>query len=101
MGQNVQPKDCWRVQREAAKIQGMATKHSLKAWVLTAVDDLGPSGVLQVSRWIWEHHEAELRASRDLFYTWQYDVRWAAQELRNAGVLAPVARGSAARWQPR
>ncbi|SDW39046.1 hypothetical protein SAMN05444006_10397 [Allgaiera indica] len=25
--------------------------------------------------------------SGDLFYTWQYDMRWAAQNLRGAGKL--------------
>lgn len=77
----------------------MATKQSLKHWVLEAVDDLGSANVVSVSRWIWENYEHDLRASGDLFYTWQYDIRWAAQVLRNTGVLAPVGRGSNARWR--
>ena len=43
-----------------------------------------------VSKYIWEHYEDELRQSGDLFYTWQYDVRWAAQKLRNRGLLKAV-----------
>ena len=37
--------------------------------------------------------------SGDLFYTWRYDIRWAAQTLRDSGVLKPdheVPRGV---WQ--
>jgi hypothetical protein len=30
---------------------------------------------------------AELEQSGDLFYTWQYDICWAAQKLRDVGVL--------------
>jgi len=43
--------------------------------------------VVDVAREIWQRHEADLRLSGDLFYTWQYDIRWAAQVLRNEGVL--------------
>lgn len=34
-----------------------------------------------------EHHEQELRDAGDLFFSWQYDLRWAAQALRNEGEL--------------
>ena len=54
----------------------MATKHDLRDWVLEAPTDLEGSGsVTDVSRVVWEHHEQELRASGDLFHTWQYDIR--------------------------
>lgn len=44
--------------------------------------------VVDVARHVWECHEAELRDSGDMFFTWQYDLRWAAQNLRDDGVLA-------------
>lgn len=47
----------------------------------------GKATLLQVSKYIWDKHEEELKHSGDLFYTWQYDIRWAAQELRNSGVM--------------
>jgi hypothetical protein len=40
-----------------------------------------------IAKWIWEHHEAELRDSGDLFYTWQYDMRWAGTRLSNEGKI--------------
>lgn len=67
----------------------MATKTVLREWVLEALRASGGSaGPVQVCRYIWSHHEDELRDSDDLFFTWQYDVRWAAQSLRDEGVLA-------------
>jgi hypothetical protein len=68
-----------------------ATKNRLKAWILEALQALGGSGhVLEVSRAVWERHEVDLQASGDLFFTWQYDLRWAAKELRDEGALKPA-----------
>ncbi|GIL34000.1 hypothetical protein [Phycicoccus sp. DTK01] len=67
----------------------MATKDDLKQWVLDAVTALGGSAPIpRVAEHLWAEHEAELRASGDLFWTWQYDMRWAAQSLRDQGLLA-------------
>lgn len=64
----------------------MATKYDLQPWVEEALRALGGSGtVVEVARLIWQRHEADLRSSGDLFYTWQYDMRWAAQTLRDTG----------------
>lgn len=61
----------------------MADKADLKIWVLDAVEANGGScQLLDVAKHIWANHEAELRMSGDLFYKWQYDMRWAATELR-------------------
>lgn len=77
----------------------MLTKQHLPNVVLAALARLGGSGsVIEVARDVWQYNEAELRASGDLFYTWQYDLRWAAQHLRDEGQLKPTARGSASRW---
>jgi hypothetical protein len=66
----------------------MATKQDLMPWVLEALRELGGSGtVVQVCRVVWQRHEPDLRNSGDLFYTWQYDIRWAAQKLRDSGQL--------------
>ena len=48
----------------------------------------GSASIPEVAEHIWRNHEAELRRSGDLFYTWQYDMRWAAQSLRDEGILA-------------
>ena len=67
------------------------SKSDLMDWVVESLESLGGSGqVVDVSREIWQRHEADLRGSGDLFYTWQYDIRWAAQKLRDAGTLVAV-----------
>ncbi|MFT4150441.1 MAG: hypothetical protein QM656_09605 [Paracoccaceae bacterium] len=67
----------------------MANKDTLKIWVKEALSEFGGSAKLvEVAKYIWENHEQELRSSGDLFYTWQYDMRWAATSLRRAGVMA-------------
>ena len=69
----------------------MANREDMMDWVLEALCSLGGSGrPKDVSRYIWENYEDRLRESGDLLYTWQYDVRWAAQKLRNTGKLKPV-----------
>jgi hypothetical protein len=78
----------------------MATKHDLRRWIIESLADLGGSGsVVEVSKVMWAAHEAELRESGDLYYTWQYDVRWAAQALRNEGKLAPADRSRSKPWR--
>ncbi|KRA87850.1 MULTISPECIES: hypothetical protein [unclassified Nocardioides] len=75
-------------------------KQDLADHVIEALKDLGGSAtVVDVCREVWSKHEKDLRSSGDLFFTWQYDIRWAAQKLRNDGFLAPTSRGAASRWK--
>ena len=68
----------------------MATKSDLKKWVMESLGSRGGAAHhIQVAKDVWERHEDELRASGDLFYTWQYDLRWAAQRLRDSAALLP------------
>ena len=48
---------------------------------------------------VWRDHEPDLRASGDLFFTWQYDIRWAAQRLRDQRVFVPNAGAPQGFWQ--
>jgi len=69
----------------------VATKADLEEWVVEALTNVGGSGsVVTVSKKLWELHAHELDVSGDLFFTWQYDVRWAAQKLRDRGVLVSL-----------
>jgi hypothetical protein len=59
------------------------------SWVSAALAEHGGQAkIVDVARHIWQYHESDLRASGDLFYTWQYDMRWAAQKLRDEGKAA-------------
>lgn len=69
----------------------MYTRTILMDWLVEALRSRGGEAhLVQIAKSIWEKHEADLRASGDLFYTWQYDLRWAALKLRKKGVLRPV-----------
>ena len=72
----------------------MPTRDDLMAWVLEALRaNGGKATVIEVAKQIWNRHEDELRDAGDLFYTWQYDIRWAATKLRHRGQLRVTDRG--------
>ncbi len=78
----------------------MKDKRILQDWVLEALEQLkGEGTVIDVCKVIWQRHESDLRASGDLFYTWQYDIRWAAQALRNDGRLQKSPPRSRTPWR--
>jgi hypothetical protein len=69
----------------------LPAKHLLKVWIVEALNAAGgPLHHVRVAEHIWNHHEADLRKAGDLFFTWQYDLRWAAQLLRDDGVLTKI-----------
>lgn len=78
----------------------MTTRDDMKPWVLAALKHSGGKGrPREVAKYIWENYESELRKSGDILYTWQYDVRWAAQSLRDSGILKPVAGRRDLPWE--
>ena len=69
----------------------MSGRDVLKDWVLEALQSLdGKAKVIQIARKIWEQHKGDLDEADKLFYTWQYDMRWAAKVLRDEGKLMPA-----------
>jgi hypothetical protein len=78
----------------------MTSKHDLAPWLVSALEALGGRGtIVDISRDIWRAHEAELRAGGDLFYTWQYDLRWAAYLLRRAGIMRTADNSPPGFWE--
>ncbi len=68
----------------------MLDRYGLEPIVVAALKaNGGEARVVEVAKYIWAHHEADLRASGDFFFIWQYDMRRAAENLRNRGVLKP------------
>ena len=77
----------------------MAARDILTIWVKEALTELGGSGtVLEVAKKIWEIHKEDLE-NKDLFYTWQYDYRWAATKLRQEGILKPSDGNRSGIWE--
>ena len=52
-----------------------------------------------VAKYVWDNYESELKKSGDLLYTWQYDIRWAANTLRQKGILKPVHGSTNLPWE--
>jgi hypothetical protein len=77
-----------------------ASKNDLTDWLYQALRENGGKGtIVEVCKYIWMHHKVDLQAAGDLFYTWQYDVRWAANELRNSGKMKPVSISPRGIWE--
>jgi len=69
----------------------MASRDDLEAWLQSALAALGGKAhVVEVCKEIWKTHGKEPQESVHLFYTWQYDIRWAANRLRRKKKMKPV-----------
>lgn len=78
----------------------MTKKEDLQQWLIDALEAYqGSATIPRICEHIWHNHEADLRAAGDLFYTWQYDVRWAATELRKSGQLRPASESPVGTWE--
>ena len=68
-------------------------------WVYEALTACGgEASIVQIAKHIWENHETELRSSEELFFTWQYRMRWAGQNLVKARKIKKDKVGSRAKW---
>ena len=75
------------------------SRKDMTTWVVQCLQIQGGTGwPKEVAKYIWEHHEDEIRAS-DRLYTWQYDLRWAAQKLWHSGTLKQVNRRTDLSWE--
>lgn len=78
----------------------MSNRDDLQDWVVTALKaNAGNADILTVAQHIWANHEEELRASGELFYTWQYDMRWACTKLRNRKLIQPAENSKRGEWR--
>ena len=78
----------------------MAKKHDLPEWLYDSLDALGGKAtIVEACKHVWKNHEQDLRRSGDLFYTWQYDIRWAATLLRRSGQMKPKELSPKGIWE--
>ena len=78
----------------------MSNRNDLQDWVYEALQNLNGKGrIIDVAKYIWKHYENKLRASGDMFYTWQYDMRWAATKLRESKKILPAEKSQKGVWQ--
>lgn len=77
----------------------MRNKKILEDWVYKAIKaNSGSATIVEVAKYIWSQYQTELANSGDLFFTWQYDMRWAAQNLRKAGICGLVSKSPVNEW---
>jgi hypothetical protein len=78
----------------------MARKEDFSDWLSKALKVYnGRATIVNVCKYIWENYETELRRSGDLFYTWQYDIRWAATRLRKQGIMRAPEQSPKGIWE--
>lgn len=77
----------------------MTYRDKLQLWTRESLGKLGGEAPINdVAKQIWLDHENDLRQAGDAFYSWQYDMRWAAQNLRRKGALGLRQEGSKSIW---
>jgi hypothetical protein len=60
----------------------------LKTYIIEALQQKnGSASILEICKYVWQRHQGDLYNQGSLFYTWQYDIRWAATELRQENRL--------------
>ena len=78
----------------------MAKRDDLQDWVIAALKANGGSAsIVKAAEHISQHHERELRSSGDLFYTWQYDMRWACTRLRERKLVQAAETSKRGEWR--
>jgi hypothetical protein len=76
------------------------TKHDLPDLLHDTINYLGGSAsIIEICKVFWSKHEMVLRNSGDLFYTWQYDIRWAATELRKTARMKSADLSPTGIWE--
>jgi hypothetical protein len=63
------------------------------------IDSGKPLSIMDISKLIWKQYKLNLIVSGDLFYTWQYDFRWAATELRKRGIMKSCQESKKGFWE--
>jgi len=81
-------------------LDAIVTKEILTEWILESLHNLGGSAcILDICKEIWREHKELKDDSLYLFYTWQYDLRWAADVLRTEGLLKPAKESIRGIWE--
>lgn len=78
----------------------MATRSDLVTWLQEALQAHGGRAtIVEICKYVWDRYEGILRDSGNLFYTCQYDIRWAATILRQQGIVRAAAQSPAGTWE--
>lgn len=76
------------------------TRYDLPDILFKSLKDMGgQASIIEVCKYVWEKYKTDLQYSGDLFYCWQYDIRWAATELRKTGRMKPAEISPRGVWE--
>jgi hypothetical protein len=63
-------------------------KHSVSRkefspWVIAALENhSGTANIFQISKYVWDNYHHIISQDSKMLYTWQYELRWAIQNLK-------------------
>jgi hypothetical protein len=78
----------------------MLDTSTLGDWIVEALNEMnGSARLLEVVKRVWKNHQSEIEDSGDSFFTWQYDIRWAATMLRKQKKLKAAGTSPAGVWE--
>ena len=75
-------------------------RKTMTNWVEDALQSHnGSATIFQVCKRVWEDHGDEITAAGDMFYKWQYEIRWAGDMLRKDGVIRSATDSPRGVWE--
>lgn len=78
----------------------MARRKDLRNWLIEALKaNNGRAPIVELCKYIWEKYENELRRSGNLFFTWQFYIRWVATYLRKKGIMRAAELSPRGIWE--
>lgn len=78
----------------------MMNREALEVFIIESLKEFGqPTHYTDICKWVWKNYEKTLKNSGDMFYVWQYEIRWAATDLRGKGILKPVIESKKGLWE--
>lgn len=64
------------------------TRNDFKPLILEALREYkGKAKIFEICKFIWDNYHHKISKSEKLLYTWQYEIRWAGQQLQKEGKL--------------
>jgi hypothetical protein len=70
------------------------TRNELMPMIIEALRANGGSAkIYEVCKHVWDKNNSKISAGGKMLYTWQYDIRWAANQLRRQNKIESLPRG--------
>ena len=68
--------------------KSIVSKDDLPRLLENVLKEMNGNGyILDISKKFWIKYKDNITPDNNLFYTWQYDIRWAATELRKNNIM--------------